>query len=443
MSGAIRVANGSGFWGDSPFGPLQLMRAGGFDVLTLDYLAEVTLSILTRFQRRDPRAGYAADFVEVMRAIAPLWKGRPEVRIVTNAGGVNPAACVEETARVLREAGLAGKRIAVVTGDDLMPHLDAWLAAGEALRNSETGEPLAAMRSRLLTANAYIGYRPVAEALRAGADLVLAGRVTDPAMALGPAVAAHGWDERDWDRLAGATVAGHLIECGCQVTGGIATDWLEIPDPAGIGFPIVEIAADGSCIVTKPPGTGGRVDARTVKEQLVYEIGDPREFRTPDVTVDFTSLAVEELEADRVRVSGARGRPPGEDYKVSAAYLDGYMASGELTVVGARAEEKARRAGEAVLERLRRENIRFDESAVETLGGGERAVLRIAVRDADLENVRRFSRELASLVTAGPPGTTGYAGGRPRPREVVAYWPAFVARSRVDPLVRVDLREVR
>jgi len=443
----VRIANGCGFWGDSPEGPYQHMKAGGIDYLTMDYLAEVALSVLTKQMRRDPSKGYAADFIEVLERIAPLWRERPGVRIVTNAGGVNPRRCAEAAAEVLAAHGLEGKRIALVLGDDLMPHLDGWMAEGWGFAHLETGEPLGEKRERLVSANAYIGVHRIVDALEAGAELVLAGRVTDPALGLGPAIYEHGWKRDEWDRLAGGTVAGHLIECGTQVCGGISTDWLDPPDPAGIGYPVAEVSEDGSAVVTKPAGTGGRVSVRTVKEQLLYEIGDPRSFLTPDVTVDFTTLSVEQVGEDRVRVSGATGREPGPDYKVSAAIVDGYMAAGELTVFGARAVEKARRAGESVLERLRRAGYEYESTLVECLRTGESVPgvedvelspdvqevgLRVIVRDHDAAKLRRFSRELASLVTSGPPGTTGYAGGRPKVRDVLGYWPSLVPKERVE-----------
>ena len=440
----VRIGNGCGFWGDSPEGPYQLMRAGGIDYLTMDYLAEVALSVLTKQMRRDPARGYAHDFIEVLDRIAPLWQEQPAVRIVTNAGGVNPRRCAQVAAEVLATHGLRGKRIALVLGDDLMPYLDGWIADGYAFAHLETGEPLGSRREHLVSANAYIGVESIVDALEQGADLVLAGRVTDPALALGPAIFEHGWKKNDWDLLAGGTVAGHLIECGTQVCGGISTDWLELPDPAGIGYPIAEVSADGSAVITKPAGTGGLVTLCTVKEQLVYEIGDPKNFLTPDVTVDFTTLEVAQVGADRVRVSRATGREPGPSYKVSAAIVDGYMAAGELTVFGAQAVEKARRAGESVLERLRRAGYEFESSLVECLRTGESVPgmeevelspdvqevgLRVIVRDHDPDKLRRFSRELASLVTAGPPGTTGFAGGRPKVRDVLGYWPSLVPKD--------------
>jgi hypothetical protein len=440
----VRIGNGCGFWGDSPEGPYQLMKAGGIDYLTMDYLAEVALSVLTKQMRRDPARGYAHDFIEVLDRIAPLWREQPEVRIVTNAGGVNPRRCAQVAAEVLAAHGLKGKKIALVLGDDLMPYLDGWIADGYAFAHLETGKALGSRRKDLVSANAYIGVQPIVDALEQGADLVLAGRVTDPALALGPAIFEHGWKSDDWDLLAGGTVAGHLIECGTQVCGGISTDWLELPDPAGIGYPIAEVDADGSAVITKPAGTGGVVTVTTVKEQLVYEIGDPRNFLTPDVIVDFTTLEVTQVGRDRVRVSRATGREPGPSYKVSAAVVDGYMAAGELTVFGAQAVEKARRAGESVLERLRRAGYEFESSLVECLRTGESVPgveevelspdvqevgLRVIVRDHDPEKLRRFSRELASLVTAGPPGTTGFAGGRPRVRDVLGYWPSLVPKD--------------
>jgi len=453
--GIVRIGNGSGFWGDSPEGPYQLVAAGGLDYLTMDYLAEVALSVLTKQMRRDPAAGYAYDFIEVLDRIAPLWRNQPDLRIVTNAGGVNPRRCAQAAAEVLARHGMAGRKIALVIGDDVMPHLSEWMAGGYEFTHWETGEPLGTNRERLVSANAYIGVDTIVSALEKGADLVLAGRVTDPALALGPAIHHHGWSLTDWDRLARGTVAGHLIECGTQVCGGISTDWLDLPDPAGIGYPIVEVDEDGDVVVTKPADTGGRVSTRTVKEQLLYEIGDPKNFLTPDVTVDFTTITVEQVGEDRVRVRGATGREPGDQYKVSAAILDGYMASGELTVFGTRAVEKARRAGESVLERLRRAGYHYESTRVECLRTGETVPgmaatgarsdvqevgMRVTVRDHDREKVRRFTRELASLVTAGPPGTTGYAGGRPKVRDVLAYWPTLVPKAWIE--TEIEMIEV-
>ena len=459
MTRAIRVGNAQGFWGDRGDAAAELLaREPGLDALTLDYLAEVSLSILALQRDRDPGLGYARDAVEVVRSLAPYWRAGGTCRLVTNAGGLNPGACARAFAEALREAGAPRMLIGVVEGDDVLGALRGEAArdpTAEAFRNLDTGEPIATVLDRLVTANAYLSAAPIAEALARGARIVVTGRVADPSLTVGPVAHHFGWDGSDFDRIAGATVAGHLIECGTQVTGGIATDWLDLPDPGHIGFPIVEVDADGSCVVTKPEGSGGRVDAGTVTEQLLYEIGDPGRYLSPDATVSFLGLEVEDLGGDRVRVRGARGDAPTGSYKVSATHRDGYRAQGMLTVYGRHAAVKARRCGEIVLDRLREAGASSRESSVECLGAGDsvpgvpspvdrdgliEVVLRIAVADPSREVVERFSKELMPLITAGPPGITGYAEGRPKVRPVFRYWPCLIARDRAVP--RVSMVEV-
>jgi hypothetical protein len=341
-------------------------------------------------------------------------------------------------------------RIGIVTGDDVLPALRD---NPSGFPHLETGQPLSTVLSSLVTANAYVGASPVIDALSRGADIVITGRVADPSLTVAPAAHHFGWRTDDYDRLAGATVAGHLIECGAQVTGGISTDWLDVPNPADIGYPIAEIANDGSCVITKPPNTGGRVDQPIVKEQLVYEIGDPANYISPDATVSFLSLRLEDDGVDRVRVQGAIGRPPPKTYKVSATYRAGYRASGMLTIFGRDAVTKARRCGEIILARLRQAGFNPPRSRVECLGAGDVApgattpntaatevVLRVSVYDSRREVVDRFTRELAPLVTGGPQGVTGYAEGRPAVREVFGYWPTLIDRSAVR--TQVDILEV-
>ena len=452
----VRVANGQGFWGDNVDAPLELVRGGPLDYLGMDYLAEVTLSIMMRQKLKNPTAGYATDFVDFVRHALPELVERG-VRIVTNAGGLNPRACRARIFEIARELGIRGLRVGVVEGDDLLARLPELVAAGYELANMDSGAPIAPVLDRVTSANAYLGARPVAAALAGGADIVLCGRVTDTALALGPLVHEFGWGEEDWDRLAAGTIVGHILECGAQATGGNFTRFWEIPDLWNVGYPIAEVGADGEFTVTKHPGTGGRVTVDTVSEQLVYEMGDPTSYITPDVTADFTSIRLEDEGADRVRVSGIRGRPRTPFLKISASYLDGFKASGQVTLSGPRALDKARLAAEVVWKRLERAGVTFAESErrEEYLGVSAclpgiltapvdppEVVLRLAVRSAERAKVERFGKEIAPLVTAGPPGVTGFAGGRPKPQEVVAYWPALLAREQVEPRLEVTVEEV-
>jgi hypothetical protein len=436
----VRIGNGCGFWGDNLDAPRTLAEAGRLDYLTLEYLAELTMSILALQKQRDPGTGYATDFLDVLESLTPILQNQPRLKIVTNAGGMNPRACAARAREVLDRAGLSSRAVAVVSGDDLMPRLDRLLAEGHTLVNLDTGEPLAAVRQRVVSANAYLGSRPIAEALGLGAAVVVTGRVADASLTLGPAVHEFGWGWDDWARLSSGTVAGHRIECGAQATGGLWCNWREVPDLAGIGYPIADLAEDGSFVLTKPTGSGGAVNRETVSEQLLYEVGDPAAYLTPDVTADFTSVTLTEVGRDEVRVETARGRPATDTYKVSIAYRDGFAASGTLVIAGPEAEAKARWAGEALLQRLQRAGAAPQHSLVECLGGGVDApevVLRVAVRDGRRAVVERFTKEFAPLVTAGPPGVTGYATGRPPVREVFAYWPALIAKSAVAPSVEI------
>jgi hypothetical protein len=452
-SGILAVGNGAGFWGDNLDAPYLLARDGRLDVLTLEYLAELTMAILSHLRAKDPRAGFVSDFPELVERLVPIIAAQDELRIVTNAGGLNPPACAACCGEILARAGFDNLAIAVVTGDDVLGRIPRWIADGVDLRHLETGEPMASVADRLVAANVYFGARLIAEGLRAGARLVITGRVADASLTVGPAVAHFDWRWDEWDRLAGATVAGHLIECGAQATGGLWCRWGEIPDLAGIGYPIAEISSSGSCAITKPPGTGGRVNVATVAEQLLYEIDDPARYRTPDVDADFTTVSVSDLEADHVAVNGASGKSPSDQLKLVAVYRDGWTASGMLAVVGRDAEAKARAAGNVVLERVRRAGVELADSLVECLGAGDVApgvlrpasppfevVLRVTVRDSSRAAVERFCRELAPLVTAGPPGIVGYATGRPSPRPAFGHFPALVPRSLAEQDARLDVR---
>lgn len=448
MAGKIvRIGCASGFWGDSALAAPQLVRRGEIDYLVFDYLAEVTMSIMARARGRDPEAGYATDFVtvvmpEILRDVAA--KG---IRVVTNAGGVNPQACRAALAEAAAAAGVQ-LEIAVVLGDDLMPGIEALRARG--IREMDSG---AALPPALLSANAYLGAFPIAAALAAGADVVLTGRCVDSALALGPLVHEFGWSADDWDRLAAGSLAGHLIECGAQATGGLFTDWESVPDWADIGYPIVECEADGGFVVTKPAGTGGLVSPATVAEQMLYEVGDPAAYLLPDVTCDFTTVTLAQDGPDRVRVAGVRGRPPSGDYKVCATHLDGYRLSTTLTIAGIGAAAKARATGAALISRARaalaaRGIEDFEETLVEALGAEEgygpharggaarEVVMRVSARHRRREALELLAREAAAPVTSMAPGTTGYIGGRPAVQSVIRLFSFLLPRPEVG--VEVD-----
>ncbi len=444
----VRVGNGCGFWGDNLDAPVLLAGAGRLDYLTLEYLAELTMSILAHQKQRDPQAGYATDFLDVLERLVPVLKAQPGLKVITNAGGMNPTSCAARARAVLDKAGLSERKVGVVSGDDLMPRIDTLLAEAHPLTNLDTGEPLSSVRSRLVSANAYLGARPIVEALRQGASVVITGRVADASLTLAPAVHELGWRWDDWDRLCAGTVAGHLIECGAQATGGLWINWREAPDLGNVGYPIAEIEEGGTLRITKPEGTGGAVNVETVSEQLLYEVSDPAAYLTPDVVADFTTVTLREVGRDVVQIEGARGKPATDSYKASCAYRDGWAASGTLLIYGQDAPDKARRCGEMILERLRRAGVELQHSHVEALGTGECApgvasagktppevVLRVAARDSRRSAIERFTKELAPLVTSGPPGVTGYTTGRPPVREAFAYWPALIAKSAVTPEV--------
>lgn len=453
-SRTVRVASGQGFWGDWQEAPKLQVHHGPIDYLMLDYLAEITMSIMQKQRQRDPSAGYARDFVDLVLELAPDLVERG-VRILTNAGGVNPRACRESLVAGLRSVTTSRPlRIATVHGDGLMERLDDLLAEGHELRNMETGEPLSNIRDRVYSANAYIGAAPLLEALGREADIVITGRSTDTALTYGALAHEFGWAADDWDRLAAGVVAGHINECGAQAAGGnTLLDWRGV-DLVRPGYPIIEASADGSFVVTKHPDLGGRVTWATVTEQLVYEMGDPKEYITPDCVADFSSIRLADLGDDRVRIHGVRGAPRTDRLKVSIAYHAGWKATGTLTYAWPDALEKACRADEVLRGRLDDLGLSFDEIRTEFVGAGAcsgrvpefaaelpEVELRIGVRAADREPVERFTREIAPLILAGPPSVTGFAGGRPRVQEVMAYWPALIDREAVERDLRVEVVE--
>ncbi len=451
MKQLVRVAAGQGFWGDDLEAPRRQVEGGQIDYLMLDYLAEVTMSILQKQKERDPSLGYARDFIGAIESILPgiVDKG---VKVVANAGGVNPRACAAAVKTAGEKAGAKGKlRIGVVTGDDLLDRLDSLLAKGHRFANMDTGEQLSAVRDRVLSANAYIGSEPIVEALAKDANVVITGRSTDTALTMAPLRHEFGWGASSWDQLAAGIVAGHIIECGAQCSGGNCLyDWRSIPDLANVGYPLVEASADGSFVVTKHANTGGRVSVPTVTEQLVYEMGDPHSYITPDVIADFTTIRLSPEGENRVRVSGIKGRPPTDKLKVSIAYQAGFKAVGTLVYAWPDALEKAQLADKVLRQRLDRLGLKFDRVLTEFVGanathgrlaGDQRSAaevqLRFGVRGSDRAAVERFTREIAPLVLNGPPTVTGFAGGRPKVEEIVAYWPALIDKSVVQTSVEI------
>jgi hypothetical protein len=441
----IRIANGQGFWGDWLEAPVRLVEGGPIDYLTLDYLAEVTMSILQKQRQADAALGYARDFPPLIGRIAKKLQER-RIKVVANAGGVNPVSC----ARAVLQAA-PGLKVAVVLGDDVLDRIGEFLDKGHEMRNIDTGEPLTSIRDRILSANAYVGAFPLAEALATGADVVISGRCADAALALAPMIERFGWQSEDWDKLASGTVAGHIIECGAQCSGGnCQVNWQSIPDLANIGYPILEAEPDGSFAVTKHPGTGGRIDAHGIKEQLLYEIGDPRRYVTPDCVADFTSVRLEDAGPDRVRGCGGRGGPRPATLKVSLSYDAGWKSSGTLVYTWPQALEKARAADRIVRQRLEQLGLRFEEVHSEFFGVNAchgpaappvtdppEVQLRISVRGSGKGAVDRFTREMIPLVLTGPPGGTGYGEGRPEVRQIVAYWPALIPRDEIRTRVEV------
>ncbi|HMG35645.1 MAG TPA: acyclic terpene utilization AtuA family protein [Blastocatellia bacterium] len=448
----VRIANGQGFWGDSLDAPIEQVRRGPIDYLTLDYLAEITMSIMQKQRSRDPRSGYARDFVAMVGEILPDLVER-NIKVVANAGGVNPEACRDAVIDVAQKKGFGGKiKIGTVAGDDIMQRLEDFVRRGIQLKNLDTGDPLESVLDRVQSANVYFGGRAVAECLRAGAQVVIAGRVTDTGLSLGPMIHEFGWRADEWDKLAAGTIAGHTVECGAQCTGGnCLIDWQTIPDMWDIGYPIIEAEPDGTFVITKHEGTGGRITVGSIKEQLLYEMGDPREYITPDCIADFTTIELEQAGPNRVRFSSIKGRPATDSYKVSISYSAGWKAVGSLVYGWPDAYSKAKAADAILRRRLEHLGLKFDSVLTEFVGvdachgrlSGEpppdlpEVAFRIGVRSMDKASVERFTREIAPLVLNGPPTVTGFGAGRPKAEEIIAYWPALIPKHEVESQISV------
>ncbi|MDP4192583.1 MAG: acyclic terpene utilization AtuA family protein [Bacteroidota bacterium] len=452
MRESIRIASGQGFWGDLIDAPVKQVVSGKIDYLVMDYLAEVTMSILQKQRIKNPKLGYARDIPELMRKILPQCIER-NIKVITNGGGVNPVACAEAVIEVAKSLNLKRLKIGLVLGDDIKDRIDEIISSGCHLNNMETNEPVDNYKEKLLSANVYFGAFPIVEALKSGADIVITGRTTDTGLTLAPMIYEFGWKEKDYDLLSAGTIAGHIIECGAQASGGnFLGDWQSVDNMADIGFPIAEAYPSGEVIITKHASLGGKVSYETVAEQLVYEIGDPSEYITPDCIADFTSIRLEDLGNDRVRVYNIKGKPETEFYKVSCSYESGYSAVGSLTYSWPNALTKAKAADMVLRKRLENLKLKFDEIRTEFVGFNSchgplskqlkeddinEVMLRVAVRSDDYASVERFGKEIAPLILTGPPAVTGFAGGRPKPSEVVAYWPALIPKKLVKPEIKI------
>lgn len=450
MKNAIRIASGQGYWGDWQEAPLLQVSSGPIDYLVMDYLAEITMSILQKQRSRNPELGYAKDFIPLMKNLLPDLVEK-NITVIANAGGVNPIACVKEIRKIADTMGYKDLKIAAVYGDEITDQLDSLIKKGYPLKNMDTGVDLSEILDRVCSANVYFGAEPVVEALKKGAQIVVCGRVTDTGITLAPMIHEFGWSFDDWDKLAAGIVGGHINECGAQSTGGnFLAGWEEVPDMDHIGFPIIEASPDGHLIVTKHESLGGLVDERTIKEQLVYELGNPMEYITPDVTVDFTSIQLETEGKNRVAVKNIKGIKATDQYKISISYYDGYTCTGGLTYVWPDALKKAKKADEILRKRLDRLGLEFDEIHTEYIGynAGHGAlspdlnepnevIISIGARGKSRAAIERFSREIIPLVLTGPPSVTGFGGGRPRVREIFAYWPALLPMHVVTPKVTI------
>ena len=447
MKKNVRIANGQGFWGDSYFAPRELIDYGNIDYLTLDYLAEVTISIMQRQKNKNKKLGYALDFVDLIdEKFNSILDNN--IKVISNAGGVNPSECRKQILELSKKYNRSIK-VAIVKGDDIFSNIDDLISSGQKFKNMNSGESIDSIRSNMYSANVYIDSFCIADALSLGADIVLCGRISDPGLVVGPCVYEFSWRKDNYNQIASATVAGHIIECGAQCTGGNFSKWSSIKDFSNIGYPIVEISSNGNFKICKPDNTSGLVSIDTVSEQILYELGDPKNYISPDVIVDFTSFKLAENNGE-VFVSGVLGFEPTDTFKVSISYFNGYKSSGQLTVFGAHALEKAIICSDSIKSRLANYGAKFDQFSTEFLGLNScsldvftpnnktiELVLRLGVKSFDKKSVEMFTKQLSPLITSGPPGITGFSDGRPKIREIVAFWPALISKSIVN--TRVEM----
>lgn len=447
MKKIVKIANGQGFWGDSIDAPVKLIKYGQIDYLTLDYLAEVTISIMQKQKNKNSLFGYAKDFVQLITENQKEIK-KNNIKIVTNAGGVNPIECAKSIKSNLKKE--LNFKIGIVEGDDIYKNIHELIKSGQEFKNLETGDSINTIKDKITSANVYIDSFCIKDALDKGADIVLAGRVSDPGLTLGPLLYEFKWSNNDFNKLASGTLAGHIIECGAQCTGGNYSKWYELTDLSNIGYPIVEVQNNGNFNVTKPKNSSGVVNRISVIEQILYEMGNPKKYISPDVCVDFTSFSLKDNHNDSVTIENVRGFEPTDTYKVSISYFSGYKSTGQLTISGPNAYKKAKFVSSTIWDRLKLSGYDYKNKNTEFLGfnschqkmnqkynGANEIVLRLSVKDDDREKVERFGKEISPLVTTGPPGITGFASGRPKVQEVISFWPALIDKKLIKTKVKI------
>jgi hypothetical protein len=442
MKKILKVGNAQAFWGDR-LGAADMLatQQPDLDFITLDYLAEVSMSIMAVQREKEPSSGYAKDFIDVVRSLSHHWKRGSKIKLVTNAGGLNPKGCAYACKEALQNGNLPNLKIAYITGDDVLEHIIS--SPHEPYPNLDNGQNIDSYRNRITTANAYLGSKDIVEAIKNDADIIITGRVADPCLVAAPCIAYYDWKWNEYDKIAGAMIAGHLIECGTQVTGGFSTHWLSIPNMTEPGYPLIEMHDDGAFIVTKPAQSEGEVTFRTVKEQLLYEIQDPGNYFSPDVIASLMSIKLSEVGKDRIKIEGIRGKAPTNTLKVSATYRNGYKMEGMIALFGRDCKSKGYRCGCILRERVAHAGFKLDDYLTECLGAGDiipgietdhplEIVLRIAARSQTKEALEYLSKEIASLVTSGPQGITGYSSGRPKVRPIFSFWPTLISKSLVN-----------
>ncbi len=450
MKTKISIGNAGGYWGDDPNALFRQIEGGRLDYVSIDFLAEITMSIMQKQRSRDPSAGFARDFLPMLERVLGTVMDRGTV-IITNAGGVNPEGCAESIIKMARMMGLSPK-VGVVFGDDIMSNLADLQRSGEKFQNMETGEDFAGVANRIQAANIYFGAWPVAECLKDKPNIIVTGRVTDTGITLGPMIHEFGWQKNDWDKLASGIVAGHLIECGSQATGGNFTDWHKVKSYERIGYPIVEVNSDSSFVLTKHPGSGGLVSVDTAREQLFYEMGTPNTYITPDVVADFSTIQLIQEAPDRVRVTGVKGLEPTPLYKVSMAYNDGFKIQGQILISGPNARAKSEAFADIFWRRCA--DISFSETGTEHVGwnachqslghksDANEIILKLSARAETQEPLKLFSKQVPALILGGPPGVA-VLGGAPKVQEVVSYWPALMPKTKIMPKLSIISESMR